>query len=290
MNGVLNIDKPAGMTSHDVVARVRRLAARGVKVGHAGTLDPAATGVLPLALGSATRLIEFLADARKGYRAVVALGSTTTTDDAEGELVAQRDVPPFSREELEAALLPFRGAIMQVPPMFSALHHEGKRLYELAREGKTVELAPRPLTIYRLELLDYSAQRAELLLDIDCSKGTYIRSLARDIGAALGCGAHLAALRRTFVGVFGAEQSTPLADLLAAPERLPSLLLLPELAVADWPLITLDADGLLRVRRGQPLPLPALVGIQARAHDASGALIALLRWEDGVWKPDKVFL
>jgi tRNA pseudouridine55 synthase len=289
MNGFLNIDKPAGMTSHDVVARVRRLAPRGVKVGHAGTLDPAATGVLPLALGSATRLIEYLAEARKGYRAVQALGRTTTTDDGEGELVAERAVPALSREKLEAALLPFRGAIMQVPPMYSALHHEGKRLYELAREGVTVELAARPLTIYRLELLDYSVERAELLLDIDCSKGTYIRALARDIGAALGCGAHLATLRRTFVGAFRAEQSTPLAELIEQPAQLPALLLPPELAVAAWPLITLDADGLLRVRRGQPLALTALAEAQARAHDATGALVALLRWEDGLWKPDKVF-
>jgi tRNA pseudouridine55 synthase len=288
MHGFLNIDKPLQLTSHDVVARVRRVAGRGVKVGHAGTLDPAATGVLPLALGNATRLIEYLADARKGYRAIVQLGITTTTDDAEGEVVRERPVPILERELIEAACEPLRGEIMQVPPIYSALHHEGQRLYDLARAGKTVEIAPRPVTIYKLEVLDRSVEREQLLLDIECSKGTYIRALARDLGEALGCGAHLTALRRTFVGAFTVEQSTPLETLLAEPTLLQTNLHPPELAVADWPMLVLDEAELRRVRNGMPLQRPALAAELARAHDGTGALVALMRWESEVWRPIKV--
>jgi tRNA pseudouridine55 synthase len=288
MHGFLAIDKPLQLTSHDVVARVRRVAGRGVKVGHAGTLDPAATGVLPLALGNATRLIEYLAEARKGYRAIVQLGITTTTDDAEGEVVRERPVPILERALIEAACTPLRGEIMQVPPIYSALHHEGQRLYDLARAGKSVEIAPRPVTIYKLEVLDRSVEREQLLLDVECSKGTYIRALARDIGEALGCGAHLAALRRTFVGAFTVEQSTPLETLLAEPTLLQAQLQPPELAVADWPMLTLDEAELRRVRNGMPLQRPALDSELARAHDGAGALVALMRWDNEVWRPIKV--
>lgn len=291
MNGFLNIHKPAGLTSHDVVARVRRLVGRGVKVGHAGTLDPAATGVLPVALGRATRLIEYLADARKGYRALVLLGVTTTTDDAAGEVLEQRPVPPLDVATLEAALEPFRGAIMQVPPMYSALHHEGQRLYDLARAGKTVERAPRPVTIDRLEIttLRLDAEPPEIGIEIACSKGTYIRALARDLGAALGCGAHLAALERTFVGSFTLEQATPLVVLEANPALLTQVLLPSETAVADWPQVTLDEREHQRVRNGLPLTLTGVPGDQARAHAADGVLVALLRRVGAEWRPDKVF-
>jgi tRNA pseudouridine55 synthase len=293
MVGFLNIHKPAGMTSHDVVARVRRLAGRGVKVGHAGTLDPAATGVLPLALGAATRLIPYLVDTRKGYRAVVRLGQTTTTDDAEGEPQAQRPVPPLDRANLEAMLAPFRGEIMQVPPMYAAIHHQGRKLYELAREGQTVERAPRPITIDQLDLLALDTENAALELRVGCSKGTYIRALARDIGAALGCGAHLAALERTFVGPFHVDEATALATLLDDPARLPALLLPPEIVVAHWPMVTLDEAQTRRVQHGNMLTLPQMeataAGPQVRAHAADGKLLALLeRREDG-WQPVKVF-
>jgi tRNA pseudouridine55 synthase len=288
MHGFLNIDKPLKLTSHDVVARVRRLVGKGVKVGHAGTLDPAASGVLPVALGHATRLIEYLAEARKGYRAIVTLGITTTTDDAEGEVLSEKPVPTLDRETLEAVCAPFRGAIQQIPPIYSALHHEGQRLYDLARAGKSVELAPRPVTIYRLAVLDYAVQREELLLDIECSKGTYIRALARDLGAALGCGAHLSALRRTFVGGFASEQSIPLDTLLNQPTLVQSALLAPELAIADWPMLTLNDAELRLVRNGMALERPALRASQARAHAENGALVALLRWDETVWRPTKV--
>lgn len=286
MQGFLNIDKPSGLTSHDVVARVRRLVGRTVKVGHAGTLDPAATGVLPLALGRATRLIEYLTDARKGYRALVRLGVTTTTDDAEGEPLERRAPPPLDAAALEAALAPLRGTIMQVPPMYSALHHGGKRLYELARAGETVERAPRPVTIDRLELVRW--ETPDLTLDVTCSKGAYIRALARDLGAALGCGAHLAALKRTFVGAFRIEQATPLAALESDPALIGRVLLPPEAAVADWPAVALDAAQSQRVRNGLGIGLPDAVGDRVRAHGPDGALLALLRRDEAVWRPEKV--
>jgi tRNA pseudouridine55 synthase len=300
MNGFLNLNKPLGITSHDAVARVRRLAGRGVKVGHAGTLDPAADGVLPLALGQATRLIEYLADARKGYRAVVRLGIATDTDDAEGAVVAERPVPALAQGDVERALGAFRGEIMQVPPMYSALHHEGKRLYDLARAGERVDLPPRPVTIYRLQLVDFGpwdadtglqAERSKIVLDVECSKGTYIRAIARDLGAALGCGAHLAALTRTFVGALALDGAMGLAELEAAPARLPSLLLPPESAVADWPALHLDDVQAALVRNGRALPLSALNtdGERLRAHAPDGSLLAVMRRSGDEWRPEKVF-
>ncbi|MBX0326206.1 tRNA pseudouridine(55) synthase TruB [Oscillochloris sp. ZM17-4] len=287
MHGFLNIDKPAGMTSHDVVARVRRLAGRGVKVGHAGTLDPAATGVLPVALGHATRLIEYLADVRKGYRGLVRLGASTSTDDAEGEIIATSPVPPLSPELIEAAVAPLRGAILQVPPMYSALHHQGQRLYDLARAGKTVELAARPVQV---DALTWELGGPDtLVIDVVCGKGTYIRSLARDIGAALGCGAHLAALQRTFVGPFAIGEAVALADLQAEPGRLPGLIMPPEVALDGWPTARLDAEGARRVRNGLPVALDNTPGEQACAYDEAGALLAVLRREGEAWRPAKVF-
>jgi tRNA pseudouridine55 synthase len=287
MHGFLNIDKPAGLTSHDVVARVRRLA-RQKRVGHAGTLDPAATGVLVIALGAATRLIEYIQDATaKRYYAVVHLGVTTTTDDAEGEVISTSLVALYSPPVLESVLAQFRGPIMQVPPMYSALHHEGRRLHELAREGSVVERPARPVTIERLKLLAW--ERPLLTLDIVCSKGTYIRALARDLGAALGCGAHLEALRRTAVGTFLIEDAIPLAALEANPALVMSCLLSPEQAVADWPAIDLDAAEARQVRNGQAIARAGLAGPRARAHSPDGRLLALLTRDDERWKPEKVF-
>lgn len=287
VQGFLNINKPAGLTSHDVVARVRRLVGRGVKVGHAGTLDPAATGVLPVALGGATRLVEYLTEARKGYCGLVRLGVTTATDDAEGEVLEVRPLPALSDAQIEAAVAPLRGAIMQIPPMYAALHHEGRRLYELAREGKTIDLPPRPVLVERL---DWRREQAELIsIAVACGKGTYIRSLARDIGAALGCGAHLAALTRTFVGPFQLEAAVELDELQADPERLAAALLPPEVALTDWPAVHLDAAAARRAANGMALSLPALAGERARAHGPDGALLALLRREGDHWQPEKVF-
>jgi tRNA pseudouridine55 synthase len=286
MNGFLAIAKPAGLTSHDVVARVRRMAGRGVKVGHAGTLDPAATGVLPVALGFATRLIEYLAEARKGYLGEVRLGVATATDDAEGEVVATTPLPPLDDEQIEAAVAPLRGTIMQVPPIYSALHHEGRRLYELARVGQAPELAPRPVTVYDLRWA--WADQGLLRIEVECGKGTYIRSLARDIGAALGCGAHLASLCRTFVGPFGLDGAVSLEALGEAPGHIEARLLPPETAVADWPAVQLDAESVRLVRNGMPLHAGP-DGERARAHGPNGTLLALLRRDRDLWRPEKVF-
>ena len=286
IHGFVIIDKPAGITSHDVVAKLRRVAQQK-RVGHAGTLDPAATGVLVTALGHATRLIEYVQDATsKRYLAEVRLGVTTSTDDAEGEVVATSPVPPLDEAALEQALSAFRGAIEQVPPMYSALHHEGRRLHELARAGITVERAARPVTIEALELLARTPDT--LTLDVLCSKGTYIRSLARDLGAALGCGAHLANLRRTAVGEFTLAGAQPLAALAEGTIPLAQALLPAERAVADWPAAHADAETARRVRNGLPVALP-LAGERARIHAPGGELLALAHRAGELWQPDKVF-
>jgi tRNA pseudouridine55 synthase len=287
MHGFLNIDKPAGMTSHDVVAHIRR-AAQQKRVGHAGTLDPAATGVLVVALGNATRLIEYVQDSTsKRYLATVQLGAMTTTDDAEGAVLATVAVPPLDRTALEQALELFRGEIMQVPPMYSALHHQGRRLHELAREGLVVERAARPVTIERLELLDWTSPL--LTLDIMCSKGTYIRSLAHDLGESLGCGAHLQALRRTAVGTFVIEHATPLGLLEKNSCTIMSTLLPPEIAVADWPAVTLGAEAVRQVRNGLAIERTGTDADRARAHGPEGELVALLVRAGDLWRPAKVF-
>lgn len=287
LHGFLNIHKPAGPTSHDVVARIRRLAGRSARVGHAGTLDPLATGVLPVALGHATRLIEYLAGARKGYVGLVRLGVTTATDDAEGAVLATCPLPSLDDAAIEAAVAPLRGAIQQIPPAYAALHYQGRRLYDLARAGVAPDLPPRPVVIYRL---DWERTGPDMLrIVVECGKGAYIRSLARDIGAALGCGGHLAALQRTFVGPFHLATAIPPDVLSADPAQLAAALLPPETAIADWPAAQLDADQARRVAHGLPVRLPALHGERARAHSPDGALLAVLRHTGDHWQPEKVF-
>lgn len=308
MHGFLNIDKPAGLTSHDVVARVRRLSGQR-RVGHAGTLDPAATGVLVVALGAATRLIEYVQDQTlKRYTAVVCLGTTTTTDDAEGEILERHPMPAFDIAVIEQALASLRGEIMQTPPMYAALHYAGRRLYELARQGVTVDVPARAAYVERLDLVTYAPPL--LTLDVLCGKGTYVRALARDLGAALGCGGHLAALRRTAVGTFRIEDAIPLVALeqdsrtganqaqhtetTPPPRHTPSpllhrWLLPPETAVADWDVLDLDDDNARRVRNGLPLAAAADAPPHARAHGPDGILLALLRRDGDFWRPLKVF-
>jgi tRNA pseudouridine55 synthase len=286
LHGFLNIDKPAGMTSHDVVARVRRLAGQK-RVGHGGTLDPAATGVLPVALGEATRLLEYLVEGRKRYEAAIVLGVTTTTDDAEGEVTAEHPVPPLDASSVTAALAGFVGTIQQVPPMYSAIQVGGRRLYDLARQGTTLDLKPRQVEIDQLDLLDWQPPR--LSIAIVCGKGTYIRALARDLGAKLGCGGHLQALRRTAVGPFGIETATTLADLLAEPGALPRALLAPELAVARLPRVDLPPEAARRVVMGLGVDLAQEPADVIRAHGEDGRLLALLRYDGTLWRPFKVF-
>lgn len=249
--GFLVLDKPAGLTSHACVSRVRR--AYGLKrVGHGGTLDPAVTGVLPIALGPATRLLPYLSG-DKAYRGVIQLGLTTSSDDLEGEVLERRSLPSLSAEAIEQALQGFRGSILQRPPQVSAVHVNGERAYARARRGEQLELPERPVTLHRLELLGWDPARAELELTVHCSAGTYIRSLARDLGERLGCGGCLARLRRTAALGFSLEQAVPLDALEQTP---PPALLSPLQPLADLAQHQLTGDDLAgwrcgRIQRGR---------------------------------------
>lgn len=289
MNGVLNIDKPAGMTSHDVVGRVRRIA-HLKRVGHAGTLDPDATGVLLVCLGQATRLSDYLAAEGKKYRAVLALGKTTTTEDASGEVLAEADAGAVTEAALAALLPRFTGDIPQIPPMVSAVHHEGKRLYELARAGITVERTARTIRIDSLTLLDFTPGTLALAtLDIACGKGTYIRTLCADLGAALEVGGHMQSLRRTQVGAFTADAATPLHAL--TEENLPGLLVSSASALSHWPAQSAATEKARSdIKAGRALPSDLPPETVARILDAAGELIALGRADGECLRPFKVFL
>ena len=288
MNGVLNIDKPAGMTSHDVVARVRRLA-RQKRVGHAGTLDPDATGVLLVCLGQATRLSDLLADEGKEYQAVLALGRTTTTEDASGDTVTETDASQVTEEHLRERLPCFTGLIQQVPPMVSAVHHQGQRLYELARQGVTVERAARPVQIDALTLRDFApGPRPTATLDVVCGKGTYIRTLCADIGAALGVGGHMAALRRTRVGAFRVSEAVPL-DTLTEINTV-DFLVSPAVALAHLPAHMVQTDAQREdVWQGRSLPTDLRDMGVVRILDWNDELLGLARAESGRLLPFKVF-
>ncbi len=291
--GFLNIDKPPGMTSHDVVAIVRKgIGDKKIKVGHAGTLDPMATGVLIVCVGHATRLSEYAMHQTKVYKATVHLGVNTTTYDAEGDVVAT-DERPVSQSEVEAVLPQFRGEIEQVPPMYSAIKQGGKKLYELARQGKTVERPPRQVTIHQLDLHNWNFPTFDLT--VGCSAGTYIRSLAYDIGQAVDVGAHLSALRRTQSGYFTADEAVQLDDLRTAfaEKTWPAHLIPVENALIDIPRLDLDAEAVKIVQDGGFIPreedntAPLL-----RAYTADGQLIALMEPHpkySHYWKPKKVF-
>jgi tRNA pseudouridine55 synthase len=290
MDGIIVVDKPGGMTSHDVVACVRRWS--GIRrVGHAGTLDPLATGVLVLCLGQATRLSEYLMASPKQYRATILLGVETDTYDREGKVVRRSPVN-VSRAQVEAALAEFVGRIAQVPPIYSALKRAGTPLYRLARQGREVERQARPVEIYALQLVDWSPP--QLTIEVTCSPGTYIRSLAHDLGQRLGCGAHLTALTRLASGEFRLDQAVTLDELSAAfAEGTWQRYLLPmDTALQGLPALHLDARQAARIRRGMALPAaPDPPGPQARAYDPDGHLLAILkRSGDGSrWQPEKVF-
>lgn len=251
-SGILLLDKPSGMTSNAALGRAKRVV--GIrKAGHTGTLDPMASGLLVLCFGEATKVSGFLLDADKAYEAEATLGITTDSEDAEGEVIAEQPVPAFGLDDIESALSAFRGPIEQVPPMHSALKHQGKRLYELARRGEVVERPPRSVVIHQLECVDWTHPR--LRLNVRCSKGTYIRSLVRDLGEALGCGAHLSALRRTLSSPFDLADAitlNALSELDAESAR--ALLLAPDQAVLHFPAIQLDEASALRLQQGQTLP------------------------------------
>ena len=268
-SGILLLDKPRGLTSNAALGRAKRIL--GIKkAGHTGTLDPMATGLLVLCFGEATKVSGFLLDADKAYRAEATLGVTTDSEDAEGQILEERPVPDLEKAALETVLDRFRGPIDQVPPMHSALKHQGKRLYELARQGETVERPPRQVTIHSLELLDWTTPK--LSLNVRCSKGTYIRSLVRDIGEVIGCGAHLSALRRTESAPFNLDNAITLETLNEmTAEEARALLLPPDQALLHLHEVHLDPIQSNRLNQGQKLAgvqeaTPGLV----RVYDAVG--------------------
>jgi tRNA pseudouridine55 synthase len=291
ISGILNVDKPAGMTSHDVVDRVRQMSGQR-RVGHAGTLDPLATGVLVVCLGQATRVAEYLMASDKIYRAQIRLGVSTDTCDAEGEVTATAEVN-VGEEEIRRALASFVGSIQQVPPMYSALKCEGTPLYKLARQGITVERAPRSVQIHDIELLDWNLPL--LTIRVKCSPGTYIRALARDLGQKLGCGAHLQSLTRLASGHFSLEKAVSLDELAEAfaqgnwQEFIHPL----DEALLDFEPVIVDAQTEQRIRHGQQVQAPATceTGELRRAYSEKGELIAILRHDPqtGLWQPKKVF-
>ena len=254
MDGFLNIVKPPGMSSHDVVAFIRRRTK--AKVGHTGTLDPAAAGVLVLALGKATKFVSFVSDAKKSYRAEVTLGISTDTLDADGQVTHRQPVPSLAPEDIKRVLAAFVGAQLQRPPMFSALHHQGKRLYQLAREGIEVDRPKRPITIYTLQPVSTGADR--FLFDVDCSKGTYVRVLCSDIAKALGTVGYMSFLIRTAVGPFCIESAHTLEEVTAGDEADAQKHLLPlDYPLAGLPAVHLTQRDAERVRHGNTLRIAA---------------------------------
>ncbi len=291
LEGVIVVAKAPGPTSHDIVALVRRLT--GVKrVGHGGTLDPFAAGVLPVFVGHATRLVEYHVGDTKEYRAVVCFGARSTTDDLEGEL-SPVDAPSPTREEVERALVQFTGEIEQVPPDYSAVRVAGRKAYELARHGEKPELRPRRVTVSRLELTDWDADdpaRPVARIEMRCSAGTYVRALARDLGATLGCGAYLGALTRVASGPFTLDGAHSIDEVRAALSGgHADELMLPMDEGLDFPRIQLSAVELTHLARGQQLRRATDDGL-VRVVDESGRLVAIARADKGVLQPEKVFV
>ena len=261
VNGILVLDKPAGMTSNQALQTVKRLYF-AAKAGHTGSLDPLATGVLPLCFGEATKFSQYLLDADKAYESTTVLGVATSTGDAEGEVRASVDASELTRDRVERALDAFRGEIEQVPSMYSALKRDGQPLYKLARQGQEVERQARTVVVKKLELRDFRpGERAEADIYLECSKGTYVRSLAEDLGAALGCGGHVSALRRTRSGPFGIGDSVSLATLEALKAndelaKMDALVLPADAALGGLPLVQVSESGGFYIRQGQPVQVP----------------------------------
>jgi tRNA pseudouridine55 synthase len=307
MDGIFVINKGEGLTSHDVVARVRRLA-RQKRVGHAGTLDPAATGVLPVLLGQATRVAEYLSESGKAYRAVVRFGVETTTYDREGEVTRETPTDGLALEQIAATLPAFLGEQEQLPPIYSAIKQAGRPLYALARAGEAVQVEPRRVRIDALRIVAW--QSPDLTLDVECGKGTYIRSLAHDLGQRLGPGAHLAALTRTRSGPFTLDQAITLDELeqALATDAWRERCFAADEALLDWRALILGEASEARMRQGQPLrfaasaSLPACSGSGAggagdgdegplaRAYSADGRFIGIVLWSEqqAAWQPHKV--
>ncbi|MCS7276112.1 MAG: tRNA pseudouridine(55) synthase TruB [Dehalococcoidia bacterium] len=285
-DGILNVHKPRGPTSFQVVRHVRRLTGER-RVGHGGTLDPLAEGVLPVLLGRATRLSRYLMDLPKAYRVEGRLGQATDTYDAEGVVTLEGDPSGITLEELRDALASFEGVIQQVPPPYSAVKVGGRPAYARARSGEAPRLAPRAVQVYRLTLLEY--RPPVFVMEVECGRGTYVRSLVHDLGLKLGCGAHVLRLVRLRVGPFALEEAVP-------PERLPQewreRLLPPDAALAHLPSVQLDEAQAQAMRHGRPLALPSgpTASQRLRAYDAAGNLLGVLRKEatGDLWRPETV--
>lgn len=283
MNGIVIVDKPQGWTSQDVTARLRRVF-NTRRIGHGGTLDPMATGVLPVFVGRATRGVEFFEHAEKTYETILRLGLTTDTEDVTGNTLSECD-PTVSQAEIEAVLSRFRGEILQVPPMYSALKVDGQKLCDLARKGREIERKPRPVTIYELTLLGMDGR--DVRLRVRCSKGTYIRTLCKDIGQSLGCGGCMAALRRVTAGEYTIAEAVPLAQLLETDEPQGYLRRL-DTMFAAYPALTLTENQEKRCRNGNSFSLAAPDGTY-RVYAKNGEFLALSKVDGGVMSTIKSF-
>ena len=291
ISGVLVVDKPVGLTSHDVVQVVRK-GTNIRRAGHTGTLDPRASGVLVILIGPAVRLSEYVSASDKRYQAVVRLGATTDTYDADGRVLSTSPVDKITESQFETALEEFVGEIEQVPPPYSAIKIKGRKAYEMAREGEEVDMQPRKIHVYSLELLEWAPPEA--VIDVYCSSGTYVRSLAHDMGEKLGCGAHLIGLRRTKSGRFTLRDAVPLRKLRDAFEdgSWYQYLIPAAEALSDWPSIELDQDQVDAIRHGHRIQnVDGLQAEMARGISEQGELVALLEFvpEANEWQPKKVF-
>ena len=284
-NGIIVIDKPQGWTSMDVCAKLRGIF-REKRIGHAGTLDPMATGVLPVFIGRATRAVEFASEGEKEYVAGLKLGVVTNTQDTSGEILAEQSVS-ITPEELEVVLTRFRGDIQQIPPMYSAIKINGKKLYELARKGREVERPPRPVTIHSLTIEEQTGP-SDFILRVRCSKGTYVRTLCHDIGQALGCGGAMSSLRRTMAAGFSLEQSVSLEQIQQAEDPT-ALLLNVDAYFSHFPSLTVSADVEKKIRNGMTVVLPDIVPGDYRVYGTQGDFLALCRGADGKLSTIKSF-
>jgi len=291
IDGILNVNKPTDRTSQDVVSYVKHLTKQR-HVGHAGTLDPIATGVLPVCLGQATRMSSFIMESHKTYIAEIKLGISTNTYDREGTVTSNRDPSYITKAQVIELLPTLTGTVMQKPPSFSALKLHGKRLYELARSGIEVETAPREVTIYRMELLQWN--HPSMSIEVECSKGTYIRSIAHDIGQSLGCGAHIAALIRTKYGPFSIEDSISLTQIEDAfSHNLWQRLIYPmDIVINDWTAVTVTPEQEHAILDGRTIPNSIENATpRCRAYSCDGWFLAILKQspDKATWHPEKVF-
>ncbi|GAC1398169.1 MAG: tRNA pseudouridine(55) synthase TruB [Ktedonobacteraceae bacterium] len=291
MDGILNIHKAIGMTSHDVVAKIRKLL-KQKRVGHAGTLDPAASGVLPICVGQATRVAEYLSESGKAYSAEILFGVVTDTYDSEGTVLRTSDTESLILSQIEEILPQFLGPQMQLPPLYSAIKLQGQPAYKRIRAGEEITLAARPIEIYQLHILNWQTPR--LSLEIDCSKGTYIRSLAYDLGERLGYGAHLSALIRTRSGPFVLSESVTLEHIAEAVEQgtIPQLVTSADAVLQHYPALHLDAATVERVLHGNTFSYDEQPAELARVYDTHGQFLAIATWneEQHMWQPKKVFV